>query len=154
MKTLLLFWSDGGDLARRMLLPSLFGLDSDGLLPADLVVVGTARSAGDDDWYRNKAGDALAEFVEPDRLKPEIMARFLARLRYRSADVSTPQPFAALAEAVGDTAPKDLSIFLSTAPAVRPDHRWPGQGRAGRRPGPPGAGKTAGWRSRLEPGDQ
>ncbi len=117
MKTLLLFGATG-DLARRMLLPSLFGLDSDGLLPPDLVVVGTARSAGDDDWYRNKAGDALAAFVEPDRLKPEIMARFLARLRYRSADVSTPQPFAALAEAVGDTAPKDLSIFLSTAPSL------------------------------------
>ena len=46
------------------------------------------------------------------------LSRFLARLRYRSADVSTPEPFAALAEAVGDTAPKDLSIFLSTAPSL------------------------------------
>jgi glucose-6-phosphate 1-dehydrogenase len=117
MKTLLLFGATG-DLARRMLLPSLFGLDSDGLLPDDLIIVGTARSAGDDAWFRERAAKALAEFVDADRQRPELMARFLARLRYRSADVSTPEPFAALAEAVGDTAPKDLSIFLSTAPSL------------------------------------
>jgi glucose-6-phosphate 1-dehydrogenase len=117
MKTLLLFGATG-DLARRMLLPSLFGLDGDGLLPPDLVIVGTARSAGDDTWYREKARGALSEFVDHDRLRPDVLARFLARLRYRSADVSTPEPFSALAEAVGDTAPKDLSIFLSTAPSL------------------------------------
>jgi len=117
MKTLLLFGATG-DLARRMLLPSLYGLDSDGLLPADLVIVGTARSEGDDAWYRAKAEDALREFVDADRLKPEVVARFLARLRYRSADVSTPEPFGQLVEAIGDTAPKDLSIFLSTAPSL------------------------------------
>jgi len=41
--TLLLFGATG-DLARRMLLPSLYGLDADGLLPADLRIVGTART--------------------------------------------------------------------------------------------------------------
>jgi glucose-6-phosphate 1-dehydrogenase len=117
MKTLLLFGATG-DLARRMLLPSLLGLDSDGLLPDDLIIVGTARSAGDDAWFRERAAKALAEFADADRCKPDLLARFLARLRYRSADVSTPAPFAALAEAVGDTAPKDLSIFLSTAPSL------------------------------------
>ncbi len=117
MKTLLLFGATG-DLARRMLLPSLLRLDADGLLPADLIIVGTARSAGDDDWYRARAAAALEAFGDGERRRPEVMARFLARLRYRSADVSSPEPFAALAEAVGDTAPKDLSIFLSTAPSL------------------------------------
>jgi glucose-6-phosphate 1-dehydrogenase len=117
MKTLLLFGATG-DLARRMLLPSLFGLDGDGLLPPDLFIIGTARSQGDDAWFRDKAAAALAEFVDAERRRPELLARFLARLKYRSADVATNAPFAALAEAVGDTAPKDLSIFLSTAPSL------------------------------------
>jgi glucose-6-phosphate 1-dehydrogenase len=117
MKTLLLFGATG-DLARRMLLPSLLGLDGDGLLPDDLIIVGTARSEGDDDWYRARAAAALETFGDGLGRRPDAMARFLARLRYRSADVSTPEPFAALAEAVGDTAPKDLSIFLSTAPSL------------------------------------
>ena len=37
-----------GDLSRRMLLPSLYGLDSDGLLPAGLRIVGTARTKLED----------------------------------------------------------------------------------------------------------
>jgi glucose-6-phosphate 1-dehydrogenase len=117
MKTLLLFGATG-DLARRMLLPSLFGLDGDGLLPPDFVIVGTARSAGDDAWYRERAAAALAEFVPPERLAPDLVARFLGRLRYRSADVSKPESFGALAQAAGEAAPKDLSIFLSTAPSL------------------------------------
>ena len=44
ISTLVLFGATG-DLARRMLLPSLYGLDYDGLLPDDLRIVGTARTA-------------------------------------------------------------------------------------------------------------
>ena len=44
ISTLVLFGATG-DLARRMLLPSLYGLDSDGLLPDDLKIIGTARTA-------------------------------------------------------------------------------------------------------------
>jgi len=44
-----------GDLARRMLLPSLYGLDSDGLLPAGLRIVATARTKLDDDEFRELA---------------------------------------------------------------------------------------------------
>ena len=45
--TLLLFGATG-DLARRMLLPSLFGLDAEGLLPEGLAIYGTARDGGGD----------------------------------------------------------------------------------------------------------
>ncbi len=46
------------------------------------------------------------------------MDRFLARLRYPKRRRVDATLFAALAEAVGDTAPKDSSIFLSTAPSL------------------------------------
>ena len=39
----LLLFGATGDLAQRMLLPSLCALDADGLLEPDLKVVGTAR---------------------------------------------------------------------------------------------------------------
>ena len=52
--TLLMFGATG-DLARRMLLPSLYGLDSDGLLPDDLRIIGTARTELDDDGFRASA---------------------------------------------------------------------------------------------------
>ncbi len=117
MKTLLLFGATG-DLSRRMLMPSLYGLDADGLLPAHLTIVGTARSAGGAAWFRAQIAEALNRFVEPDRLKPEALERFLARLEYVSVDVSSPDAFAALRPAIGDAASGDLSIFLSTAPSL------------------------------------
>ena len=60
--TLLMFGATG-DLARRMLLPSLYGLDSDGLLPADLRIIGTARTELDDDAFRERADEALKEHL-------------------------------------------------------------------------------------------
>jgi glucose-6-phosphate 1-dehydrogenase len=53
--TLLLFGATG-DLARRMLLPSLCALDADGLLPETLRIVGTARSPMDWASRSNPAG--------------------------------------------------------------------------------------------------
>ena len=112
--TLLLFGATG-DLARRMLLPSLCALDADGLLPENLRIVGTARSEMSDAEYRNFARAALEKFLPPDRRGRT--ADFLNRLHYQANDVTTTEGFDALAVQVG--ASKDrLAIFLSTAPSL------------------------------------
>jgi glucose-6-phosphate 1-dehydrogenase len=51
----LLLFGATGDLAQRMLLPSLYALHADGLLPAGLTITGTARSEHDDAGYREFA---------------------------------------------------------------------------------------------------
>ncbi|TRW15372.1 glucose-6-phosphate dehydrogenase [Glacieibacterium frigidum] len=112
----LLMFGATGDLSRRMLLPSLFGLDADGLLPADLRIVATARSKLDDAGFREMAGEALESAIDAERRTPAAVAQFLARLSYVPLDASQPQGFDALKAAVGDT--PDLSIFLSTAPSL------------------------------------
>ena len=60
VSTLLLFGATG-DLAHRMLLPSLYGLHADGLLPDDFRIVCTARSDLTDDQYQATAVEALKE---------------------------------------------------------------------------------------------
>ncbi len=115
MTSALLLFGATGDLARRMLLPSLFGLDADGLLPADIRIIGTARSALDAAGYRDVARQALVDHIDPERLVPTKVDEFLARLAYVPLDATDPSAFAPLAAAVGDT---DLSIFLSTAPSL------------------------------------
>ena len=114
--TSLLLSGATGDLAKRMLLPSLFGLDTDGLLPPGLSVVATARSALDEAGYRAVAGTAREHFSEPGRRDGRQVARCIDRLRYVSLDASDTHGFAALREAVAT--PADLSIFLSTAPSL------------------------------------
>jgi glucose-6-phosphate 1-dehydrogenase len=106
-----------GDLARRMLLPSLYGLDSDGLLPDGLAIIGTARTTLDDDAFRVKAKEALEEHVQDGFLDSVVAERFLKRLRYVPLDIKDADGFARLAEAIGD--PCDgVAIFLSTAPSL------------------------------------
>jgi glucose-6-phosphate 1-dehydrogenase len=113
--TLLLFGATG-DLAQRMLLPSLYGLAADGLLPADLRIFATARSDHSTEAYRAVAGEALTKYVPSEYRDEAKVAAFLGRLHYVAMDASDPSQFTRLSEAVG--AHGGLAIFLSTAPSL------------------------------------
>lgn len=115
VQTLLLFGATG-DLARRMLLPSLYGLDSDGLLPPQLKIIGTARTEHDDAAYRDIARKALAEHVPHDFYAPLMAERFVKRLSYVPLDAKDTKGFAALARQIDPD--RGLAIFLSTAPTL------------------------------------
>ena len=111
----LLLFGATGDLARRMLLPSLCALHADELLDPALEIVGTARSDLDDAGFRNMAREALEQYLPADRRGS--MATFLNRLSYQTLDASTPEGFGDLARKVG-TPQHGLAIFLSTAPSL------------------------------------
>jgi glucose-6-phosphate 1-dehydrogenase len=114
--TLLMFGATG-DLARRMLLPSLYGLDSDGLLPADLRIIGTARTELDDAGFRDRANEALNQYLPPGFYSEGVAQRFLARLHYVPVDINDPRAFERLSETIGDPC-HGVAIFLSTAPSL------------------------------------
>ncbi|MFM7378624.1 MAG: glucose-6-phosphate dehydrogenase [Erythrobacter sp.] len=111
----LLLFGATGDLAQRMLLPSLFALEADGLLAPELKIIGTARSAMSDSEYRNFARAALEKYLPAERRGS--MAGFLNRLAYQTLDATTLEGYADLAEKVG-TPERGLAIFLSTAPSL------------------------------------
>jgi glucose-6-phosphate 1-dehydrogenase len=114
--TLLMFGATG-DLARRMLLPSLYGLDADGLLPDDLRIVGTARTELDDQGFRERASAALQEHLPDGFFQQGIAERFLSRLHYVPLDINDPAGFEGLAKTIGDPC-HGVAIFLSTAPSL------------------------------------
>ncbi len=116
ISTLLLFGATG-DLARRMLLPSLYALDSDGLLPDQLRIIGTARTELDDATFRNRAVEALRENLPQGFFQEGIAARFLSRLHYVPADITNPSGFERLGNEIGDPC-HGVGIFLSTAPSL------------------------------------
>ncbi len=115
VSTLLLFGATG-DLAHRMLLPSLYGLHADGLLPDEFRIVCTARSELDDAHYRASAIEALKEHVPHNFYDPKTALVFSRRLTYVPLDATKPDGFARLAEKVDPD--NGLAIFLSTAPSL------------------------------------
>ena len=111
----LLLFGATGDLAQRMLLPSLCALDAEGLLEPDLKIVGTARSEMSTREFRDFARQALEKYL-PDHRRGGV-ADFLNRLSYVAVDATTREGYDDLAREVG-THDKGLAIFLSTAPSL------------------------------------
>ena len=116
ISTLVMFGATG-DLARRMLLPSLYGLDADGLLPDGLRIIGTARTTLDDAGFRERADAALHEHLPDGFYSAGVADRFLSRLHYVPVDINDGAGFARLATAIGDPC-HGVGIFLSTAPSL------------------------------------
>ena len=116
ISTLVMFGATG-DLARRMLLPSLYSLDSDNLLPENLRIIGTARTDLDDAGFRERADAALREHLPEGFYSAGIADRFLSRLHYVALDINQPGDFERLAEKIGDPC-HGVGIFLSTAPSL------------------------------------
>ncbi len=111
----LLLFGATGDLSQRMLLPSLFGLHADGLLPPALTITGTARSTLSDAEFREFAAKSLDTYLPEDRKDRPAIAAFLDRLQYQALDASNLDGYADLATKLGDIS-DGLAIFLSTAP--------------------------------------
>ncbi|MGB7408261.1 MAG: glucose-6-phosphate dehydrogenase [Pontixanthobacter sp.] len=111
----LLLFGATGDLAQRMLLPSLCALCADALLDPDVTIIGTARTQYSDAEYRDFARAALEKYLPADRRGG--MADFLNRLSYQPLDATTLEGFDDLAAKVGPIE-DGLAIFLSTAPSL------------------------------------
>ena len=58
----MVIFGGAGDLAHRKLLPALYNLHLDGLLPPRIAIVGVGRKAFDDDAYRAFAKDGVTGF--------------------------------------------------------------------------------------------
>ena len=90
MAALVLF-GGGGDLAMRMLLPSLYFLDHDGLLPDGLKIIGAARSEESAEEYVAKVHEAVKARAEADGgWSDATWARMKSRLDYLAVDATDP----------------------------------------------------------------
>ncbi len=120
--TFLLFGATG-DLAQRMLLPSLFALHADRLLPPDLAILGTARTDISDDDFRALAEAALAKYLPLDRHSSGANSDFLKRLRYTASDASDPKSFAGLSKSLGNGEGRPVAdLAVDRAVAVQASH--------------------------------
>ncbi|MDX3909776.1 MAG: glucose-6-phosphate dehydrogenase [Sphingobium sp.] len=115
--TLILFGATG-DLARRMLFPSLYNLLSDGLLPEDFLVVASGRTALDDAAFHEDVEAALRKFLPAERYDVDIARRLFDIIIYCPVEAGNAEQFATLAERVNDRLDRGISIYLSTPPSL------------------------------------
>jgi glucose-6-phosphate 1-dehydrogenase len=82
----IVIFGGSGDLAARKLIPALYNLALQRLLPATFSVVGTARKPLTDEQYRRELGAAVAEHSRTKPLNEEVWRSFAEHLHF----VATP----------------------------------------------------------------
>jgi glucose-6-phosphate 1-dehydrogenase len=85
--TVFVLYGATGDLSRRLVLPALYSLARQGLLPSDWRIVGNGRGDVSHEDFQGRVRDSLEEFGPKPAEGP--WEEFRQRLRLRAA-VSTP----------------------------------------------------------------
>jgi glucose-6-phosphate 1-dehydrogenase len=80
-----------GDLSKRKLIPALYHLQLEGLMPVDYRVIGSSRSELSDQEFRSLALQAVEDFGECE-INDDEWNEFARRLSYLSHDVATSDP--------------------------------------------------------------
>jgi glucose-6-phosphate 1-dehydrogenase len=104
-----------GDLALRMLLPSLYFLEADGLLPPDMAVIGAARTEMGDQAFIDRAEEAVRARADAG-WNPQTWQRLRARMGYVQVDAAAPESFDALAARLSGIG--EAIFYLSTSPSL------------------------------------
>jgi glucose-6-phosphate 1-dehydrogenase len=84
-----------GDLAHRKLLPGLYNLHVDGLLPPRVAIVGVGRNPMSDEQYRDFAKDGVVQFSRR-QLDPQAWQTFAPSVFFANASIDDEQSLAPL----------------------------------------------------------
>ena len=117
VETLVLFGATG-DLAQRMLFPSLYNLHLDGLLAGELTIIGSGRSKMDRSAFQGQVREALAEHLPADRIEEAGVESFLERIDYCAIDAGAGTGYEELAALLGDRLGRPIGVYLSTPPSM------------------------------------
>jgi glucose-6-phosphate 1-dehydrogenase len=102
-----------GDLAQRMLYPSLYFLNAEKLVPDDLVIVGCSRGEISDAAFAETTGKSLKERAG-EFFQDSAWAKLKPRIRHARVDATDRESFANLKPHVD--AASDVLFYFSTSP--------------------------------------
>lgn len=115
--TLIIFGATG-DLAHRMLFPSLYHLQCDGLLPEPFHILASGRTEMDDAAFRATIAEALKTYAQPELFDDVRAEAFLKTIIYVPVSTGNEAQFRALAERAGSLGKGPIAVYLSTPPAL------------------------------------
>lgn len=115
---MLILFGATGDLAHRMLFPSLYHLFNEGLLPDPFHILASGRTEMDDAAFRDTVAQALDTYLTDDKPDAATLARFLERIVYCPVSTGNAAQFGALAERARGLGDGPIAVYLSTPPAL------------------------------------
>ncbi|MDP2137800.1 MAG: glucose-6-phosphate dehydrogenase [Candidatus Didemnitutus sp.] len=120
--TVVVIFGASGDLTARKLVPAIYNLALDGLLPADFYLIGFGRKPIPDAEFQQVAADAVREFSRRE-LQDDVWSRLAPRTLYVSGGYDEAAAFQQLAERI-EGIEKEIGqemqtlFYISTPPSV------------------------------------
>ena len=119
---ILVIFGASGDLTRRKLLPALYNLAEDGLLPDRFAVVGVARPPTPEEQYRAQMQERVRD-AEGEALDPRLWQSLVDRLHYVSGEFDDAQLYVRLRTMLADLdrkygTPGNYLFYLAVPPAL------------------------------------
>jgi glucose-6-phosphate 1-dehydrogenase len=110
-----------GDLAERKLVPALYNLFENKLLPQRFAVIGLGRKPFNDQTYQQKLADGIEKFVEKSRISSRDVSRFIKHIYYLPFDINREESYANLKKHLLDLDSKigtngNFLYYLATPP--------------------------------------
>lgn len=120
--TILVIFGASGDLTARKLIPAVFNLGLDNLLPTEFRLVGFGRKPVEDAEFRKGAREALEEFSRRP-LDDQLWRNLEKRFCYHAGSYDDPKAFSELAKRIADLQKEadremQLVFYVSTPPNV------------------------------------
>ncbi len=117
---LLVIFGASGDLTKRKLVPALFGLYREKLLPEGFSVLGVSRTPYSDEAFRDHLRDGIQE-ESPGPVEGASWDAFAGRVFYQPGDIEDPPGMAALRERIRTVSkdrgiPGNVIFYASVAP--------------------------------------
>lgn len=117
---IIVIFGASGDLTKRKLIPALYNLAREKLLPDNFAVVGYARRDIGTDAFRKRLKADTAEYAGSD-MDAEIWQWLESRIYYQRGDLQTPEHFKDLGKTLGELDEKhktqgNILFYLATAP--------------------------------------
>jgi glucose-6-phosphate 1-dehydrogenase len=104
-----------GDLSLRKLIPSLYDLEKDNLLPENSRILCLARQSMNNDDYLAKTHQHLEIHVETDRFEQDTLNRLNARIEYIELDFLNAKHYSKLAKALEKKPQQQRIFYYATA---------------------------------------
>ena len=116
----LVIFGASGDLTKRKLLPALYNLAKDGLLPKEFALVGLGRTVISHEDYQKKVAQDLRNFATTPA-EPKLLDWFKERAFYQPGDAKDPLLYQQLGALLGQLDAKygtggNYCFYLATSP--------------------------------------
>jgi glucose-6-phosphate 1-dehydrogenase len=120
--TTMVIFGASGDLTKRKLLPALYSLTRERLLPGRFAVIGYARRPMNDDAFREEMRKGCEEFARRRPIDRELWETFARNIFYQEGTYDDPRSFADLQRRLQDIEhtlglPGNRVFYLSIPPA-------------------------------------